>query len=93
MFKWFKKIKNLKQEIKLLEINLEYLIEVCKDLKKENQALKKVNTTKIENMDVKVKIIKLKKENKTLKNKFKRATRLPKGLVTGIPKKKNRGNK
>ena len=33
---------------------------------------------------------KLEKENKALKNKFKRKTKLPKGLVTGIPKKKNR---
>ena len=93
MFKWFKDIKNLKQEIKLLEINLEYLIEVCKDLKKENQALKKVKTTKIENVDVKIKIIKLKKENKALKNKFKRKSKLPRGLVTGIPKKKSRRTK
>ena len=36
---------------------------------------------------------KLEKENKVLKNRFKRKNKLPKGLVTGIPKKKNRRTK
>lgn len=55
--------------------------------------VKSKKTFKIENMDVKVKIIKLEKENKVLKNKFKRKSKLPRGLVTGIPKKKSRRTK